>query len=95
MKNPLAVLCLGIVVILIGCGLYQAAYVSKAHRSFDNYYAFRGCEKLISKTDTSAVCQTSAGTTITIVEYKNEWYLDGDLPCPNPGLSLKYLVCLI
>lgn len=60
--------------------VYQWNYLRIAHSTFDNYYAFRGCTQLISRTDTSGVCKTESGQTITIVEFNNKWYLQGDLP---------------
>lgn len=52
----------------------------KAHSTFDNYYAFRGCTQLLQKTATYGVCKTNPGKTIKIVKYQGKWYLDGDLP---------------
>jgi hypothetical protein len=95
MRNILLTLGLLVIGSLIAVGSYQAYYVNKAHLTFTNYYAFRGCEKLISKTDTSAICETNTGQTIKIVSYENKWYLDGDLPCPNPGLRVAYIECVI
>ncbi|MDE2026595.1 MAG: hypothetical protein KGJ07_08985 [Patescibacteria group bacterium] len=68
------VVCVGIIVIR------QFLYVQKAHSSFANYYAFRGCSKLLQKTDTWATCALSDGKTIKMVNVNNKWYLDGDLP---------------
>ena len=42
-----------------------------------------------------ATCITNTGQTIKIVLYKGKWYLDGDLPCPNPGVSLQYVLCVL
>jgi len=58
----------------------QFFVLQKAHSTFDNYYAFRGCTELISTTTTSGVCRTSSGDTITIVEINGKWYLQGDGP---------------
>ncbi len=58
----------------------QYFVLQKAHSTFDNYYAFRGCTQLISKTDTSGVCKTFSGATITIAEINGRWYLQGDGP---------------
>lgn len=62
-------------------GIYQVVMLNKAHSTFENYYAFRGCTKLISKTDEAGFCQISSGQIIKIVKFKNRWFLDGDLPC--------------
>lgn len=53
----------------------------KAHSTFANYYAFRGCTQLIKKTNDYGLCKTAAGATIKIVKFDNRWFLDGDLPC--------------
>ena len=55
-------------------------FLRRAHSSFDNYYAFRGCTKLLQKTDSYGFCKTDTGETIKMVLYKGKWYLDGDLP---------------
>ncbi len=55
-------------------------YLRKAHSTFDNYYAFRGCSQLVERADDFGICKTSAGQTIKIVKYQNKWFLDGDLP---------------
>lgn len=60
--------------------------LNKAHRTFDNYYSFRGCTQLISKTPTYGVCKTNSGQTIKIVLHKGKWYLNGDLPTGFLGL---------
>ena len=71
---------LACLLILGGAFAYQWNYLRVAHSTFDNYYAFRGCTQLISRTDTSGTCKLADGRTITIVEYQGKWYLDGDLP---------------
>ena len=52
----------------------------KAHSSFENYYAFRGCSALLKKTDSYGLCKLSSGKVIKLVSVNNKWYLDGDLP---------------
>jgi len=69
-----------IVVIFAAFAIDQFVVLQKAHSTFDNYYAFRGCTQLISKTDTSGVCKTLSGDTITIVLINGKWYLQGDGP---------------
>ena len=69
----------------------QAAAVERAHSSFENYYVFRGCQQLISRTDSSARCRLASGKIITLVDYQRKWYLQGDLPVcwlPNHMLCL-------
>jgi len=68
------------VMIIILCAI-QLLKLQKAHSTFDNYYNFRGCTKLISRTNDYGICQTSSGQTIKIVKFDNRWFLDGDLPC--------------
>lgn len=71
------------VLVLIGI-VASAWWVHKlnvAHSTFENYYAFRGCERLIERTDSYGTCVTNSGKTIKIVQYEGRWFLDGDLPC--------------
>jgi len=68
------------VLIIIIFGVYWMLLLRKAHATFENYYAFRGCTQLIEKADTYGVCKTVNGDTIKIVEINNRWYLDGDGP---------------
>ncbi len=68
------------IVIIILC-VNQILMLQKAHSTFDNYYTFRGCIKLISRTNDYGICQISSGQTIKIVKFDNRWFLDGDLPC--------------
>lgn len=66
--------------LVIGLGVNQFITVTKAHSSFENYYAFRGCQALLSKTNTDATCRLNSGQVIKLVKVDNKWYLDGDLP---------------
>jgi hypothetical protein len=65
---------------LINVGTAQYYILQNAHSSFDNYYKFRGCSQLISRSSDNAVCRLSSGETIKIVKFHDRWYLDGDLP---------------
>jgi hypothetical protein len=58
----------------------QMERLSRAHSTFENYYAFRGCRELLDKKDNYGICKTGEGQAIKIVKYKEKWYLDGDLP---------------
>jgi hypothetical protein len=69
-----------IVLAFIALAIDQFVILQKAHSTFDNYYAFRGCTQLLSRSDTSGVCKTASGDTITIVEIDGKWYLQGDGP---------------
>ena len=78
-KLLLSVFGLALVVLII-LGIYQVRLLHKAHSTFDNYYAFRGCAELLQKTPTYGTCKTNSGQIIKIVLYHGKWYLNGDLP---------------
>lgn len=78
-KIIIVVALLAVIIILV-LGIEQILFLRKAHSTFDNYYAFRGCVQLLEKTDTYGICKTDSGQIIKIVEFQNRWYLDGDLP---------------
>ena len=67
-----------IFIVILAFGLWEFFYLRKAHSTFENYYAFRGCAELVEKTDTYGICKLSSGQTIKIVKFENKWYLDGD-----------------
>lgn len=67
-------------VVLFILGAWQVITLQKAHSTFDNYAAFRGCEQITSQTDTQGTCVTNSGQSITIVKFDNKWFLQGDLP---------------
>lgn len=79
-KKRFAIVIGVLVLAILAFGIYQIIILQKAHSTFDNYYAFRGCTQLLEKTDTYGICKTGSGTTITIVEINNKWYLQGDGP---------------
>lgn len=75
-----------IIIILVAVATFiffinQVLYLQKAHSTFENYYAFRDCVQLLSKTDNYGFCKTSSEQIIKIVKFQGKWYLDGDLPC--------------
>jgi hypothetical protein len=78
--KKIKVLVLLLVIIFI-FSFYQIIYLKEAHRTFENYYIFRGCTQLFEKTDSYGICKTNSGQIIKIVKYQNKWYLDSDLPC--------------
>jgi hypothetical protein len=82
-KNKKSFLIFALIVmgLFIIFGVSQVLYLQKAHSTFENYYAFRGCTKLLSKNPDFGLCETKSGQTIKIVKYQNRWFLDGDLPC--------------
>jgi len=80
-KKIVIIIIILLVIIVFTFGLYWILYLQKAHSTFENYYAFRGCVKLLNKTDNYGFCELASGETIKIVKFKDKWYLDGDLPC--------------
>jgi hypothetical protein len=79
-KKVLIIIVALIALVIVAFAIDQFIVLQKAHSTFDNYYAFRGCTQLLSRTDTSGVCKTVSGDTITIVEINGKWYLQGDGP---------------
>ena len=73
------ILILGVLAFIFGS--YWVFYLEKAHKTYENYYAFRGCIQEIKKTKDYGICKTGTGETIKIVKFQGKWYLDGDLPC--------------
>ncbi len=69
-----------IVAVVVALGVYWFLILDRAHSSFDEYYKFRGCTQLISKTDNYGFCKIPSGQTIKIVKFNNKWFLNGDLP---------------
>ena len=79
-KNKrLIIVVVGLLIVVFG--IYQVWYLRKAHSTFENYYAFRGCTHLLEKTQDYGICKIASGQTIRIVKFQGKWYLDGDLPC--------------
>ena len=71
---------IGLVLVVGGFGLYWTHYLDVAHSTFENYYAFRGCQTLVDRTDTYADCTLADGSIIKLVLINGKWYLDGDGP---------------
>ena len=82
LKIAIPIVTLGIVA-CVALACWQLQVLKTAHSTFDNYYAFRGCTKLLERTSTYGICATSSGATIKIVLYQGRWFLDGDLPCAS------------
>ena len=80
-KKIVIIVIILLAIIVFTFGLYWILYLQKAHSTFENYYAFRGCVKLLNKIDNYGFCELASGETIKIVKFKDKWYLDGDLPC--------------
>ncbi len=71
----------GLLLLVAGVVLvYQVYTTHLAHTTFERYYAFRGCVRLVDKTDTYGDCVVANGQTIKIVLIDGLWYLDGDGP---------------
>jgi hypothetical protein len=69
-----------IIVCVLSLLLNYFTFLRLAHSTFENYYAFRGCVQLLSKTAADATCKLVNGEIIKLVLFHNRWYLDGDLP---------------
>ena len=80
MKKPFIIIAAALAVLIIALGVWWVLYLQKAHSSFANYYAFRGCAALLEKTDTYGRCRLASGAEIKLVKYQDKWFLDGDLP---------------
>ena len=78
-KGMILILLAGAVVII--WGICQILYLRKAHSTFEDYYAFRGCTQPVEIRSDYGICKVGNGQTIKIVKFQNKWYLDGDLPC--------------
>lgn len=74
----------GVIIAIVLAGgaffLYENHKLDLAHSTFENYYAFRGCQTLVDRTDTYGTCKLADGSTIKIVLINGKWYLDGDGP---------------
>ena len=68
------------VTLFFSFSVYWMVLLKKAHSTFENYYAFRGCVQLLEKNPDSGTCKISSGQIIKIVKINNQWYLDGDGP---------------
>lgn len=79
-KRLILIFAILIIALFLVFGVYWVLYLKKVHSTFENYYAFRGCQKLLEKTMDYGICQLKSGATIKLVKFKNKWYLAGDLP---------------
>ncbi len=81
LQNKLALVLIVIAVVVVATvGADQFLALAKAHSTFENYSALRGCVDLVKKTDDYGICKTNSGQTIKIVKSHGKWYLDGDVP---------------
>ncbi len=69
-----------LLLIVASISIYWLLVLQKAHSTFNDYYDFRGCVKLIGKKSSYGTCELNSGKVIKIVKYQNKWYVDGDLP---------------
>lgn len=74
--------------IIAALAVQQALVFGKAHSTFENYYAFRGCTQLLQRSPESGVCRLADGKVIKIVRFRGRWYLDNDLPLCLDGMCL-------
>jgi hypothetical protein len=80
-KNKIAIIIIFLLLIIIFfLGICWTLFLRKAHSTFENYYAFRGCVQLLDRTPDYGICKITSGQVIKIVKFQNRWYLDGDLP---------------
>lgn len=79
-NNKIIIAILLLVILIFVFGINQVFFLRKAHSTFENYYAFRGCAQLLKKAPDYGLCKTNTGQIIKIVKFQNKWYLDGDLP---------------
>ncbi|MCL4338676.1 hypothetical protein M1271_03235 [Patescibacteria group bacterium] len=80
MKKKILIITGVLVLLVFIFVIYQIRTLQKAHSTFENYYVFRGCIKLVKKTDDWGLCQLPSGRIIKLVKFQDKWYLDGDLP---------------
>ncbi len=81
-----AIIMSAVLAIIIVLGISQVIMLRKAHSSFDNYAAFRGCQQITDRNPDYGHCRLSSGQIIKLVKFKNRWYLDGDLPRCDFGI---------
>ena len=79
LKIVLIIAALGLIVVAV-LGTYWFLLLRKAHSTFENYYAFRGCAQLLEKTPDYGTCRTATGQVIKLVKYQDRWFLEGDGP---------------
>jgi|GEM_PF-1776106 len=91
-NHPWVSFAIVIVVILGALFTWQVFFLQKAHSTFENYAAFRGCSEITSRTDTDGTCVTGSGQSIKIVKFDNRWFLDGDLPVCAIGFGSTCLI---
>ena len=84
---------LAIIIVVFGVlAVSQIVMLQKAHSSFANYAAFRGCATVTSQTDATGTCTLANGQSITLVKFDNKWFLQGDLPVCMIGIGSHCLI---
>lgn len=82
-KDIMSLVIIILVLAVFGMAFAWTYQLKKAHSSFENYSAFRGCVKVTERTLTSGSCITSSGENIKIIKAENgKWYLNGDFAFP-------------
>ncbi len=81
-RQSQAILWLLIIGFLILALLFAWQFITlrKAHSSLANYAAFRGCASVAEESGGYAICGLPSGQSIKLVQFRNRWYLDKDLP---------------
>ncbi len=80
MKRSLVAVLLAGASVIAALVVWQLIILRKAHSSFANYAAFRGCITITGQSAASGTCVRANGETITIVKSDGRWFLEGDLP---------------
>jgi hypothetical protein len=75
-----AVAIAAVVAVVAALAVQQWIMLRRAHSTFENYYAFRGCALLLQRTADYGLCRLPSGQVIKLVHFRGRWYLDGDLP---------------
>lgn len=78
--NRWAQFAVAIIIVLLAVAIWQFVTLQKAHSSFTNYAAFRGCAQITGQSGATGTCTLANGQSITMVQFHGQWYLDGDLP---------------
>jgi hypothetical protein len=81
MKNKVLIIFISLLaIVILVCVVNWLFVLRKAHNTFENYYAFRGCVQLLDRADDYGTCRTASGQVIKIIKLQNKWYLEGDGP---------------
>ncbi len=79
-KKKIIIFVVILIIVVFVFGVFEFFSLRKAHSTFENYYTFRNCSRLLAKTDDFGFCETKSGGIIKLVKIDNKWFLDGDGP---------------